>query len=124
MKVADFTTLAKKAQLKLRELDLPAEHIYLLGYSDPRSIPSLLFVSNKYDDLDLYDKARISTLIQNGALKFNFYVVGPLSFRNGSSTIRREHLYKAIKIYGKKPLTLGNMEFASKKDLEFAQATT
>ncbi|HOW17266.1 MAG TPA: hypothetical protein PK443_06085 [bacterium] len=40
MKVSNFVSMAKKSQEKLKELGWPAEHIYLLGYSDPKAIPS------------------------------------------------------------------------------------
>ena len=124
MKVVDFVKLAQKAQHKLKELGWPAEHIYLMGYSDPRTIPSLIFVSPNYNSLDLYNRARLSLLIQQGPLKFNYYVISPSSILSSSGSIKKEDLYRAIKIYGKTPLMLNNFEYASKKDLEFSQATT
>ncbi len=123
MKVVDFVKLAQKAQHKLKELGWPAEHIYLVGYSDPKTIPCFIFISQNYNSLDLYNRARLSLLIQQGPLKFNYYVISPSSMLSSSGPIRREDLYRAIKIYGKTPLMLNNLEYASKKDLEFSQAT-
>lgn len=123
MKVTDFVSLAKKAQLKLKELGWPAEHIYLVGYSDPKAIPSMVFISTKYNMLDLYNRARLSILIQQGPLKFNYYVMSPSNIASSNGPIRRDDLYRAVKIYGKKPLMINNVEYASKRDLEFGQIT-
>jgi hypothetical protein len=124
MKVSNFVSMAKKSQEKLKELGWPAEHIYLLGYSDPKAIPSLVFISSKYDMLNIYDRARLSILIQQGPLKFNYYIISPSNILSSSGPVRRDDLYRAVKIYGKKPLMLNNIEFASRKDFEFSQTAT
>lgn len=123
MKVNDFVLLAKKAQIKLKELGWPAEHIYLVGYSDPKNIPSMVFISPKYNLLGIYEKAELSLLIQQGQLKFNYRIVSPSDILSPSSSIKRDDLYRAIKIYGRKPLMINNIEYASRKDFEFSQAT-
>lgn len=123
MKVSDFVSLAKNAQLKLKELGWPAEHIYLVGYTDPKSIPSMVFINPKYDLLDLYNRTKLSLLIQQGPLKFNYYVMSPANIASSSGAVKRNDLYRAIKIYGKSPLMLNNLEYASKRDFEFSQAT-
>ena len=61
MKVSNFVSMAKKSQEKLKELGWPAEHIYLLGYSDPKAIPSLVFISSKYDMLTYMTSKIINT---------------------------------------------------------------
>ena len=123
MKVHDFVVFAKKAQGTLKALGMPAEHIYLVGYSDPRSIPSLVFVSSKYDDLDLYHRSELASTIQQGPLKFNFYVLGMSHILNSKNTLGRDMLYRAVKLYGKQPLILNGIEYASKADMELLGST-
>ena len=123
MKVQDFVQLAKKAQATLRSMNMSAEHIYLVGYSDPRSIPSLVFVGPKYDKLDLYHRTALSSLIQQGPLKFNFYVVGTTQLLDTKYLIDRNQLYHAVKLYGKQPLIINEFEYASKSDLELGTKT-
>lgn len=117
MKVADFTQWAKKAQAILKATGMPAEHIYLVGYNDPRSIPSLVFVSSAYNRLDIYHRAQLASFIQNGPLKFDFHILGTEQVQT-SNNIGRDRLYRAIKLYGKKPLLINGLEFASKHDAE------
>lgn len=124
MKVHDFVLLAKKAQGTLRSLDVPAEHIYLVGYSDPKSIPSLVFVSSGYDKMDLYHRYELASLIQQGPLKFNFYVLGTDHILNSKNTLGRDLLYRAVKLYGKQPLILNGVEYASKSDMELLGPST
>ena len=124
MKVNDFVLLAKKAQGTLRSIGMPAEHIYLVGYSDPRSIPSLVFVSSEYDKMDLYRRAELATLIQQGPLKFNFYVLGTDHILNSKNTLGRDTIYRAVKLYGKQPLILNGFEYASKSDMELLGNST
>lgn len=123
MKILDFIRLAKKAQSTLKAFDLQADHIYLIGYSDPGVIPSLVFVSQKYNKLDLYHRAQLSTSIQKGPFKYNFNIVGTNQIGQTGSLISRDHLYKAIKLYGKKPLTIAGVEYASQQDMNFAGST-
>ena len=120
MRVVDFTRLAKQAQLKLKSLNMPADHIYLIGYSDQRAIPSLVFVSSVYNRLDIYQRSRLATVIQKGPLKYNFYVMGTDHIGRPGSVISRDLLYKAVKLYGKQALTIDGVEYASQQDMNFA----
>ena len=124
MKVHDFVLIAKKSQNILKSMGVSAEHIYLVGYSDPKSIPSLVFVSSKYDNMDLYHRAELATLIQQGPLKFNFYVLGTDHILNSKHTLGRDLLYRAVKLYGKQPLILNGFEYASKSDMELLGNST
>ena len=116
MKVHDFVIMAKKAQRTLKALGMPAEHIYLVGYSDPKAIPSLVFISSKYDTLDLYSRSQLATTIQQGPLKFNFFVVGVTHILNSRTSVDRDQLYRAVKVYGRQPLIINGLEYASKAD--------
>ncbi len=123
MRVVDFTKLAKQAQIKLKNLDMPADHIYLVGYSDQRTIPSLVFVSSRYNKLDIYQRSRLATVIQAGPLKYNFYLIGTNQIGKTGSVISRDLLYKAVKLYGKEALTIDGVEYASQQDMNFASPT-
>jgi len=123
MKVQDFVQLAKKAQTSLKSMEMSAEHIYLVGYSDPKAIPSLVFVGPKYDKLDLYHRTELASLIQQGPLKFNFYVVGTRQLLDARYIIDRNQLYHAVKLYGKQPLIINEFEYASKSDMELGTKT-
>jgi len=118
MKVHDFVLMAKKAQRTLKAVGMPAEHIYLVGYSDPKSIPSLVFISSKYDKLDIYNRSQLASSIQQGLLKFNFFVVGTTHILNSRTSIDRDQLYRAIKVYGRQPLIINGFEYASKADMD------
>jgi hypothetical protein len=120
MKISDFIKLAKGAQSTLKALDHPAEHIYLVGYSDPRVIPSLLFVSSKYNRLDIYGRAQLATAIQKGPFKYNFHILGANQLGKPDSKISRDMLYNAVKLYGRQPLMMDGIEFATKQDMNFA----
>ncbi len=123
MKVHDFLVLAKRAQKTLRLMGIPAEHIYLMGYSDPRAIPSLVFISSKYDKMDLYRRSELATSIQQGPLKFNFYILGTDHILNSKHNLSRDTFYRAVKLYGKQPLILNGFEYASRSDLELVDKT-
>ena len=118
MKISDFVALAKRSQTILTNMGVPAEHIYLASYSDPKSIPSLVFISQKYNRLDLYHRAQLASLIHQGPLKFNFYVMGTDHLLDTKRVINRDQLYRAVKLYGKQPLILDGVEYASKQDKE------
>jgi len=120
MRVVDFTKLAKQAQLKLKTLNMSADHIYLVGYSDQKSIPSLVFVSSKYNKLDIYQQSKLATGIQEGPLKYNFHIIGTNQIGKTGSVISRDLLYRAIKLYGKEALTIDGVEYASQQDMNFA----
>jgi hypothetical protein len=124
MKVHDFVLMAKKAQSSLKTMGMPAEHIYLVGYSDPKSIPSLVFVSSKYDSLDIYRRSQLASAIQQSPLKFNFYVIGADHILEAKWTLSRDQLYRAIKLYGTQPLLLNGFEYASKSDMELVSQTS
>ena len=120
MKISDFTKLAKSAQATLKALDHPAEHIYLVGYSEPKVIPSLLFVSSKYNGLNVYDRAQLATAIQAGPLKYNFHILGTNQLGKSNSLISRDMLYNAVKLYGRQPLMMDDLEYATKQDMNFS----
>ena len=123
MKVSDFIKLAKKAQSTLRAFDYPAEHIYLIGYSESHVVASLVFVSEKYNGLSLYDRTQLATAIQKGPFKYNFYVLGT-DHLSKTTAITSDQLYRAVKIYGRTPLMLGGVEYASQQDANFNKANT
>ena len=123
MKVHDFVLMAKKAQSSLKAVGMPAEHIYLVGYSDPKSIPSLVFISSRYDDLDIYSRSQLASLVQQGPLKFNFFVVGTTHILNSRTSVDRDQLYRAIKVYGNQPLIINGFEYASKADQDLVGQT-
>jgi hypothetical protein len=119
MSINDFIKLAKKAQARLKEMGYPAQHIYLIGYSTPSKIPSFAFISDSYNSLDLYDRIRLSSTVRTGPLKYDFHVLGPKHIANNFSSINKEDIYKATKIYGKNPLVFNEVEFATKQDFIF-----
>lgn len=118
MKVHDFVLMAKRAQTTLKAIGMPAEHIYLVGYSDPRSIPSLVFISSRYDKLDLYSRAQLASKIQQVPLKFNFFVVGISHVIYSKTSVDRDQLYRSVKLYGNQPLIINGFEYASKADMD------
>lgn len=124
MKISDFVKWAKQAQSVLKQHGVPAKHIYLLGYSNPGVIPSLIFVSDKYNDMDLYQRSQISTSIQKAPLKYNFYILGDKHLAKQNSPVSREHIFNSIKLYGKTPLVIEGVEFASKQDINFSTKDT
>jgi len=117
---------AQIAQKKLTELEMPAEHIYLINKDtdelETSKSTSLIFVSKKFDDKDLYTRAQIADQIQSGPLKLNFYVAGPKHLLTGVSSYSRGKIFNAQKIYGKKPLILDDLEYASQYDLETSKS--
>ena len=119
MKVAAFVQFAKQAQNTLRDMDSPAEHIYLVAPTDTRSGPSLVFISKAYNNLDIYSRASLELVIQKGPLKINYRVLGTNHINSFTSSVTREQLYRSIKIYGKKPLMFNDVEYASSYDLKF-----
>jgi len=123
MKVHDFVLMAKKAQSTLKSAGMPAEHIYLVGYSDPKAIPSLVFISSAYNKLDLYHRSQLASLIQQGPLKFNFFIAGTMHLLNSRTSVDRDQLYRAVKIYGNHPLIINGFEYASKSDMDLIGQT-
>jgi hypothetical protein len=115
MKLESFIQIAKISQKKLKDLGFAAEHIYLVDYSTP----SIVFISEKYNKLDLYDRIRLSSKTRNGPLKYDFHIIGTRHITLHESSINKEKLYNAIKIYGRTPLILNEVEFASKQDFIF-----
>lgn len=115
--------MAKNAQSTLKASGMSAEHIYLVGYSDPRSTPSLVFISPKYDKLDIYGRSQLASAIQQRPLKFNFFVVGTTHILNSKTSVDRDQLYRSIKVYGNQPLIINGFEYASKADAELAGQT-
>ncbi|MFH1223659.1 MAG: hypothetical protein V1647_04885 [Pseudomonadota bacterium] len=113
MKVSEFVKFAKQAQSVLKKLNKPAEHIYVVTPSGTREVPSLVFISREYDNMDIYNRAQLASFIQKGPLKINYCIVGPKHISSYSSSVTREDIYRAVKIYGKKPLTLNGVEYAS-----------
>ena len=111
MKLADLVHFAKQAQSVLRTMHKPAEHIYVTGLSEPRSNPSLVFISNGYDKMNIYDRALLSSSIQKGPLRINYHVVGPKQISSSSGPVTREHISRGFKIYGNGPLTLNGTEY-------------
>jgi len=124
MKISDFAKWAKDAQGVLKRHGVPAKHIYLSGYSDPGVIPSLIFVSDKYNDMDLYKRSEISTAIQKAPLKYNFYILGDKHLAKQNSPVSREYIFRSIKLYGKTPLVIDGVEFASQQDINFSTKDT
>ncbi len=124
MKVSEFIKLAKQAQETLKAFDYPAEHIYLVGYSDPKSIPSLVFVSSRYNSFDIYTRAQLATAIHKGPLKYNYYIIGTNQVGTTKGLISRDILYKAIKLYGRQPLIIDGVEYATQQDMNFAGSIT
>jgi hypothetical protein len=124
MKISDFVKWAKQAQSTLKENGVPAKHIYLSGYSDPGVIPSLIFVSDDYNEMDLYERSKISTAIQKAPFKYNFYILGDKHLAKQNSPVSREHIFNSIKLYGKTPLIIDGVEFASKEDLNISTKDT
>ncbi len=120
MKIADFIKLAKNAQSTLKTFNLQAEHIYLVGYSNPKLIPSLVFVSSKYNTFDLYHRSQLATAIQKGPFKYNFNIIGTNQIGREGALVSRDLLYKAIKLYGKQALAIDGVEYASQQDMNFA----
>jgi len=108
----------------LKENGVPAKHIYLSGYSDPGVIPSLIFVSDDYNEMDLYERSKISTAIQKAPFKYNFYILGDKHLAKQNSPVSREHIFNSIKLYGKTPLIIDGVEFASKEDLNISTKDT
>jgi len=109
MKIRDFVQLAKEAQNALKAMNMSAEHIYV-------SDLSLVFISKKYSDMDLYHRAALASAIQKGPLKINYHMLGVNHLSSSASSITREQIYSAVKIYGKKPLLLNGGEYASSYD--------
>jgi hypothetical protein len=105
MKISDFVKWAKQAQSVLKQHGVPAKLIYLLGYSDPGVIPSLIFVSDKYNDMDLYQRSQISTSIQKAPLKYNFYILGDKHLARQNSPVSREHIIQLYQTIWQNPLS-------------------
>ena len=124
MKISDFIKLAKTAQGTLKAFDLPAEHIYLVGYSNPGVIPSLVFVSSKYNKMDLYHRAQLSTAIQKGPFKYNYHIMGTNQLNRSNPQVSKDLLYNATKLYGRQPLMIDGMEYATKQDMTFSGHVT
>ena len=121
MNIEVITSFAKKTQTKLKQMGIPAEHIYALDYISMDRSPALIFVSDAYNNMDLYNRSLLATKIQSGPLKISFYITGTTHLFTGTSQISREKLYHATKIYGKTPLILDDMEFATPRDFAFKQ---
>lgn len=117
MKLAELVTHAKLAQKKLKNSSLEADHIYAIDSNS--SSPFLVFISEKYNNFDLYNRTILSTKIHTGPLSIRYYVLGYTHFKNQNASVTRAQLYQAIKIYGKSPLLFDNFEYASITDTNF-----
>ena len=123
MEMKDVLVHAKKGQKKLRDIKCPAQHIYFVGSIEEDSPASLIFVSSAFNNVDLYERAKIAGEIRNGPLKLNFYIVGPKHLVS-AVPFSRGRIFNAIKLYGKKPLILDDLEYASYKDAEMFKIGT
>lgn len=109
MEISKFIEFAKEAQSVLSRSGYAAEHIYLAGYSkilETDFKPALIFVSNAYDALDLYTRAKLAIKIHKGPLTINYYLFGPEQLESSNIPVTKESLRNAIKIFGKKTLSV------------------
>ena len=117
MKLKEIVNVAKTAQNKLKKFSCPAEHIYI---SDLNSTsPILIFISESYNAMDLYNRTNLATKIHTGPLAIRYYILGTTHIKNTNTVITRSKLYQSTKIYGKTPLLFDNSEYASISDTGF-----
>lgn len=117
MNLTDIIKNAKVAQNKLKVLNNSAEHIYALYLQTNK--PTLVFISDSYNDLDFYTRTKLATQIHSGPFSLRYYILGTKHIDKSSTLVTRSELYNATKIYGKTPLLFENSEYASISDTHF-----
>ncbi|MBN1114378.1 MAG: hypothetical protein JXA66_03480 [Oligoflexia bacterium] len=116
MQIQDYIKYAQLAQSRLKQHGKTAEHIYLARTG---AKTALVFIAEEYDQLDLYHRAKLASMIRNGPLTLDFYIYSPAQLLESNAFVTRELIYHSDKIYGSKPLIFGDTEYASPKDLEY-----